>query len=88
MRIQTLAEKLASDMLAHNGIAAIWDLHLAAAAAKRAGKIEMAASLIEIADAAERVLREQERQAPAKRGLARRHPCDADRWLDRRTGGS
>jgi hypothetical protein len=51
-----LAEKLACQMLAHGGIAVIWDLHLAAAAAKRTGKVEIAASLIEIADAAERVM--------------------------------
>jgi hypothetical protein len=32
------------------------DLHLAAAQAKRNGKLEMAASLLEIAEAAERLL--------------------------------
>lgn len=51
---RTLAEKLASDLLAREGIPAIWDLHLAAASARSAGKLEIAASLIEIADAAER----------------------------------
>ena len=55
MHSETVAEKLASRMLASNGVAAIWDLHLAAAAAKGAGKVEVAASLIEIAEAAERV---------------------------------
>ena len=49
-----LADKLAADLLAHQGSPAIWDLHLAAAAAKSAGKLEIAASLIEIAEAAER----------------------------------
>jgi hypothetical protein len=38
MLTRTMAEKLAGNMLAHNGIAAIWDLHLAAVAAKDAGK--------------------------------------------------
>jgi len=52
---RTIAEKLAGNMLAHNGIAAIWDLHLAAVAAKDAGKTDIAASLVEIAEAAERI---------------------------------
>jgi len=42
-------------MLAHGGVAAIRDLHLAAAAAEGAGKPDIAASLIEIAEAAERL---------------------------------
>ena len=42
-------------MLAHNGIAAIWEAHVAAAAAHGLGKHDMAASLIEIAEAAERL---------------------------------
>jgi hypothetical protein len=36
-------------------IAVIWDFYLAAAAAKRKGRLDMAASLIEIAEAAERL---------------------------------
>lgn len=55
MPAEKIAEKLASTMLAHNGLAAIWDLHLAAAAARGAGKLDIAASLIEIAEAAERL---------------------------------
>jgi hypothetical protein len=53
MLTRTFAKKLASDMLAHSGVAGIWDLHLAAVAAKEAGKLDFAASLIEIAEAAE-----------------------------------
>lgn len=41
-------------MLAREGIAAIWTLHLAAARAYRDGHKAMAATIIEIADAAER----------------------------------
>ena len=41
-------------MLARDGIAAIWTLHLAAARADRDGNKGMAATIIEIADAAER----------------------------------
>jgi hypothetical protein len=52
---RSIAEELASGMLAHSGIAVIWDLQLAAAHAKRNGKFEMAASLLEIAEAAERL---------------------------------
>ena len=55
MLTETTADKLASRMLALTGIAAIWDAHLAAAAAYGLGKHEMAASLIEIAEAAERL---------------------------------
>jgi hypothetical protein len=55
VRTTTLIEELASGLLAHSGVAVIWDLHLAAAQAKRNGKYEMAASLLEIAEAAERL---------------------------------
>lgn len=55
MLTRTFAEKLASDMLTHSGIAGIWDLHLAAVAAKETGKLDFAASLVEIAEAAERL---------------------------------
>ena len=48
----TVTETIASRILAHTGIAAIWDAH--AAAAHGLGKIDAAASLLEIADAAER----------------------------------
>ena len=53
--IETTAEKLASRMLAQTGIAAIWDAHVAAAAVYGLGKHDIAASLIEIAEAAERL---------------------------------
>jgi hypothetical protein len=49
------AERLASGMLAKTGIAAIWDTHVAAAAAYGLGKPDIAAELTEIAEAAERV---------------------------------
>ena len=52
---RTMAEKLACDMLARDGVTAIWDLHLAALTAKDAGKLELTASLVEIAEAAERL---------------------------------
>jgi hypothetical protein len=42
-------------MLAHTGIAAIWDTHIAAAAAYGLGKPDIADGLIEIAEAAERL---------------------------------
>ena len=50
-----MAEKLARDMLERDGVAAIWELHIAALAAKEAGKLEVAASLVEVAEAAERL---------------------------------
>ena len=55
MLTRTMAEKLARDMLARDGVAAIWELHIAALAAKDAGKLEVAASLVEVAEAAERL---------------------------------
>ena len=55
MEIETVAEKLAYRLLAETGDAVIGDLQLAARAANRIGKHEMAASLIEIAHAAERL---------------------------------
>jgi aspartate aminotransferase-like enzyme len=51
---RTRAENLALTMLARDGIAAIWQLHRAAARAHRDGHKAAAASVIEIADAAER----------------------------------
>jgi len=47
-------ENLALTMLAREGIAAIWQLHLSAARAYRDGHRAAAATIIEIADAAER----------------------------------
>jgi hypothetical protein len=51
---RTRAENLALTLLARDGIAAIWTLHLSAAAADREGHKAMAAGIIEIAEAAER----------------------------------
>ena len=50
----TRAENLARTMLARDGIAAIWILHLAAAKAYREGHRAAAAGVSEIAEAAER----------------------------------
>ena len=52
---RTRAENLAMTMLARDGIAAIWQLHLAAAEAHRTGHPSAAASILELADAAEEV---------------------------------
>jgi hypothetical protein len=49
------AERLASRMLAQNGVAAIWDAHVAAAAAYGLGNPGIDAELIVIAEAAERL---------------------------------
>jgi len=51
---RTWTENLALTMLAREGIAAIWQLHLSAARAYRDGHRAAAATIIEIADAAER----------------------------------
>jgi hypothetical protein len=52
-RARTMTEKLALTMLAREGIAAIWQLHLASAEAHRNGYPGAAASISEIAEAAE-----------------------------------
>jgi hypothetical protein len=48
-----IAEKLASRMLAEHGVATIWDFQVAAAIAYDLGDEALAASLIQIGDAAE-----------------------------------
>lgn len=50
----TQAEALASKMLALTGVRAIWDINLAAGAAYRMGRPDLAKALVDIADAAER----------------------------------
>jgi hypothetical protein len=53
IRRRTPAEITALTLLARDGIAAIWGLHLSAAGAYRAGQKAVAAGIIEIAEAAE-----------------------------------
>jgi hypothetical protein len=50
---RTLTEKLATTMLARDGIAILWRLQIDAARAYRTGHPEAAAAILEIADAAE-----------------------------------
>ena len=47
-----LTEQLALSMLARDGIAAIWQLHLSAADAHRPGHHKAAQSILELAEAA------------------------------------
>ena len=59
------AEQVAANMLNRHGLAAIWQLHTAAAAAYRRGERAAAASILEIAEAAEREwLRRRPENAP------------------------
>ena len=51
---RTPAEIIASTLIARDGIAAIWGLHLSAALAYQDGHKAVAAGVMEIADAAER----------------------------------
>lgn len=46
-------QRLAQLILERQGIAAVWDLHLTAVSTYAAGKVELAVSLLEIADAVE-----------------------------------
>ena len=50
---RTPAEMVALSLLAQDGIAALWQLHLSAALAYRDGHEAVATGIIEIADAAE-----------------------------------
>jgi hypothetical protein len=59
------AEQVAANMLNRHGLAAIWQLHMAAAAAYRRGERVAAMSITEIAEAAEREwLRRRPENAP------------------------
>ena len=53
IRVYSVTKGIALRMLARDGIAAIWKLQVAAAIAHRTGSPGVAASIIEIADAAE-----------------------------------
>jgi aspartate aminotransferase-like enzyme len=53
MTRQIFAQRLAVRMLAGKGMTVIWELHVAAAEAHQRGRSSVAATLIEIADAAE-----------------------------------
>jgi hypothetical protein len=63
MTHRPLNEKLALKILAHEGIEAIWRLHMAAAEAHRDGCPGVAASIVEIVEAAEEVLLRAEEKA-------------------------
>jgi hypothetical protein len=54
IRLDNLHDGIATRMLAHSGIAAIWKLYVAAAIAYRTGNLAAAGSIMELADAAER----------------------------------
>ena len=54
IRLDNLPDGIASRMLAQSGIAAIWKLHVAAAIVYRTGNLPAAASIMDLADAAER----------------------------------
>jgi hypothetical protein len=53
-RTRTLSEELALMMLARDGVAAIWQLQMAAANAHQTGHPAAADAMLEIADAAEK----------------------------------
>ena len=54
IRLDNLPDGIASRMLAQSGIAAIWKLYVAAGIAYRTGNLPAAASIMDLADAAER----------------------------------
>jgi aspartate aminotransferase-like enzyme len=69
---RTRTDNLAISMLAREGIAAIWTLHLAAARAHRDGHKAMAATIIEIADAP--ALAVASSRYPARIGYSQQSP--------------
>src|SRR5215204_4140935 len=69
------SEQVAANMLNRYGLAAIWQLHLSAARAYRAGNGLAALSMLDIADAAERIWlrrsRDNQTGSPQQRGVGR-----------------
>ena len=65
--LHTLTEGIALRLLARSGIAAIWRLHVAAAAVYRTGGPIAAASILELAEAAERECLRRETQLLTER---------------------
>lgn len=59
------ADEIALKLLQQEGVAGIWELHMHAAAVYREGERDAAEALIEIADAAEEILRRRVRQGAA-----------------------
>jgi hypothetical protein len=59
------AEEIALKLLQQEGVAGIWELQMRAAAVHREGERDAAEALIEIADAAEEILRQRVRQDAA-----------------------
>jgi hypothetical protein len=51
--VSTFVEAIAQDLLASDGIAAIWKIHMVAAQAHRIGRSHAAEILLDLADAAE-----------------------------------
>jgi hypothetical protein len=56
---RTPIDKAATKLLATYGVKAIWDMHLAAAAAHGMGETELASTLTNLAEAAERCILER-----------------------------
>ena len=62
-RQRPYSEQVAANLLRRYGLAAVWQLHLAAARAYRDGNRLAAMSIAEIADAAERVMQRRRDRA-------------------------
>lgn len=65
-----LEENVARELLIRNGIVVIWEAHIAADAAYRAGNERAAELLLKIADAAETILRNEGASAAPDPGPA------------------
>jgi hypothetical protein len=61
MKYRNHFDTIAGRLLSQRGIAAVWELHVKAAAAYRPGNWLSAAGLVTIADAAERLWRRRNR---------------------------
>jgi hypothetical protein len=57
--VSELAESVARELLSRDGVAVIWPIHLAAAAAHRLDHDQAASKLLRIADAAETIWRDE-----------------------------
>jgi hypothetical protein len=85
-RARALTEKLALTILARDGIAAIWQLHMEAAAAYQTGHPAAANAILEIAEAAEEAWIRAERTRVEARGMGPQSSVSAARQMLARGG--
>jgi hypothetical protein len=69
--MMTFAEQVAVELLRRDGLKAVWELHVVASNAHRAGQQDVATGLLQVADAAEAIC---SRNRDCGEALQRRFP--------------